>query len=135
MKNMGRPEMETPTDWELFLLHVLWEHSPAKVDDIREILRSQNIKRSESALRTILTIMQNKGLVKGVFIDRITHYEPIVTKPSIEKRYFRHLVQSLFKGNREEFILRALDESKVTEDIVSKMKEKIKEYKDQKKNG
>jgi BlaI family transcriptional regulator, penicillinase repressor len=132
---MGRPEREIPTDWELFLLHTLWEHGPAKVDDIREILRSQNIKRSESSLRTILLIMQNKGLVHGVLKDRITHYEPLVSRPIIEKRFFHHMVQSLFKGKQEEFLLRALDESNVNEDVVNKMKEKIKEFKDRNKNG
>lgn len=132
---MGRPELETPTDWELFLLHVLWEHGSSKVDDIREILRAQNIKRSDSALRTILRIMNTKGIVKGVVKDRTTYYEPAVTRPAMEKRFFKHLVKSLFKGNNEEFILRALDETKVTEDVVDKMKEKIKEYKDRNKDA
>lgn len=132
---MGRPEKEIPTDWELFLLQILWEHGPTKVDDIREILRSQNIKRSESSLRTILLIMQNKGLVQGIILDRITHYEPIVSRLAIEKKFFRHLVKSLFKGNQEEFLLRVMDESKVNDEVVDKMKEKIKEYKDRNKNG
>lgn len=126
---MGRPEKSTPTDWELNLLQILWDLGRVNVDDIREHLRSKGVKRSNSSLRTILRIMLVKGLVNAESINRTLFYTPAIKKPLMEKHYFRHLVKNLFRGNREVFALRVLDEAEVTEELVQKMKEKINQYK------
>lgn len=126
---MGRPEKVTPTDWELNLLQILWELNRANVDEIREYLRAKGVKRSDSSLRTILRIMLGKGLVKAESVDRTTYYTAAIKKPLMEKQYFRHLVKNLFRGNRELFALRVLDETEITEELVQKMKEKIGQYK------
>lgn len=127
---VGRPESETPTDWELNLLHILWKIGSSKSDDIREYLRSKGVKRSDSALRTILRIMVRKGLVNAKQVERTFYYEAAVKRNTVEKRYFRHLIKSLFKGNREEFVLRVLEESDVDANLVEKMKKTLKEHKD-----
>jgi len=127
---VGRPESETPTDWELNLLHILWKIGSSKSDDIREYLRAKGVKRSDSALRTILRIMVRKGLVHAKQVERTFYYEAAVKKPAVEKRFFRHLIKSLFKGNREEFVLRVLEEADIDADVIEKMKKTIKGQKD-----
>lgn len=129
---MSRPELETPTDWEMNLLHILWKIGPAKSDDIREYLRSKGVKRSDSALRTILRIMVRKGLAKVNQDERTYYYEAAVKKPAVEKRFFRYLIKTLFQGDRKEFVLRVLEESDVDAELVEKMKGKLKEHKEQK---
>ena len=126
---MGRPESETPTDWELNLLQILWEIGRANVDEIREHLRSAGIKRSDSSLRTILRIMVKKGLVKGDTSERTTYYTAAMKRPALEKRYFKYMVKNLFHGNQETFALRVLDEANITDDVIKKMKEIIDQHK------
>lgn len=126
---MGRPASENPTDWELVLLNILWEYGQASVDDIREILRSRGIKRSDSALRTILRIMRNKGLVRGEVVERTTIYQPAVKKPAVQKKMTRHLLNTLFLGNKEEFVLHVLSEYSASPEIVAQMETMVKDYK------
>jgi predicted transcriptional regulator len=126
---MGRPTSNTPTDWELFLLQTIWEIEPSSVEQIQSTLRKKGIIRSESSLRTILRIMTEKELIKGEVINKATHYTALVKRPAVERTYFHHLVENLFKGNQEKFLLRVLDETEITDEVVQKMQEKIEQYK------
>ncbi len=125
---MSRPTSQTPTDWELFLLQILWDKGASSVDDVREILRSKGLKRSDSAVRKMLQIMVDKKLVKSANKGRTAYYRPAVKRKSMEKSMFQHLIHTLFGGDEEVFLLRALDESSVTQDVVEKMKAKLRDY-------
>ncbi len=127
---MSRPTSPTPTDWELVLLNILWDEGPLSVDDVRETLRTRDIKRSESAIRTVLQAMVDKGLVKGKAEGRTTFYSAALPRQRVEKKVMRHLIDTVFGGNEIGFLFRALDESKVTTDVVEEMKTMLKKAKD-----
>lgn len=126
---MGRPASANPTDWEMVLLNILWENGTSSVDEVREILRNRGIKRSESAIRTVLQAMVEKELVKGEAEGRTTFYSAAVQRQKVEKNVLTHLIQTVFGGNEMGFLFRALDESTVTPDVVEKMKDMLKKAK------
>lgn len=124
---MPRPSSSTPTDWELVLMKILWDHPRSSVDGVREVLRSQGLKRSDSAVRKMLQILAEKGLASTETEGRTTYYSPAVKRKRLEKNIFQHLIHGLFGGNQEQFLLRALDETKVTPEVVKRMKEILRE--------
>ncbi len=126
---MARKKSETPTDWELFLMKQLWRLEEATVDQVRETLRKQDIKRSESALRTTLQTMTKKGLVKAKKKENATHYTATVQRNPMEKRIFSHLINTLFEGNRENFVLSALNQTDATPEILQTLKKKLENAK------
>ena len=125
----GRPATATPTDWEMDLLHLFWENGSLTVDDVREILRAKKLKRSDSSIRTTLKAMVQKGLLKTELKDRVTYYAAAVKQERIEKKFFNHIIDSMFKGNQAAFILRALDESNITPEVVENLENIIKQHK------
>lgn len=125
----GRPASETPTDWEIRLLHLFWEEGALTVDQVREHLRSKRIKRSESALRTILKAMAEKGLLNTESKERTTYYSAAYAKPQMEKKFFSHIAKTLFHGNQQAFVLRALDESAMTPEMIDELEAIIKKHK------
>jgi BlaI family transcriptional regulator, penicillinase repressor len=127
---MTRPSSPTPTDWELNLLQVLWESKRCSVDDVRESLRRQGHKRSDSAVRKILNILVEKSLACSEMEGRTTYFSAAIRQERLEKSMFAHLVQTLFGGNEETFLLRAMDESNVTPEVVKRMKEIVSEHDD-----
>ncbi len=130
---MARKPSETPTDWELFLIKVLWKGVSMTVDEVREELRIQGIKRSDSALRTILRNMKEKGLVKTEIDNRVTRFQAAIQRNPMEKKIFRHIIETLFDGNQSLFVARVLDESELDAETLRKM-EKIIEQSNQR-NG
>ncbi len=126
---MSRPASTTPTDWELVLLNILWDEGSSSVDEVREVLRSKGIKRSESAIRTVLQAMAEKGWVRGQAEGRTTYYQAAVQRQRVEKTFLQHIIYTVFGGNEMGFLFRALDESKVTPEVVEKMKEMLRKAK------
>ena len=127
---MSRPITSTPTDWELKLLKILWDGKCCSVDDVREVLRNQGLKRSDSAVRKMLHILVEKGLASSEADGRTALYKPLVRQSKIEKGMLRHLIDSLFGGNEEVFLLRAMSETTVSPEIVEKMREMVREHED-----
>lgn len=125
---MNRPSSLTPTDWELNLLKILWKSKRSSVDDVRETLREQGFKRSDSAVRKMLNILVEKGLATSEMEGRTTFFTAAVRQNRLEKSMFKHLIQTLFGGDEEVFLLRALDETQATPDVVKRMKEIIQEH-------
>lgn len=131
---MNRPASPTPTDWELNLLKILWKSTRCSVDDVREALREQGHKRSDSAVRKMLNILVEKRLASSEMDGRATYYAAAVRQNRLEKSIFKHLIQTLFGGDEEVFLLRALDETQATPEVVKRMKDIIQEKESRERN-
>ena len=129
---MSRPISSTPTDWELKLLKILWDGQCCSVDDVREILRIQGFKRSDSAVRKMLHVLVEKGMAASEPDGKTMLYRPLVRQSKVEKSMLRHLIDSVFGGNEEVFLLQAMNEATVTPEIVEKMREMVREHEDKK---
>lgn len=128
---MSRPSSSTPTDWELTLLKILWNGKRCSVDDVRETLREKGFKRSDSAVRKMLNILAEKGLASVEAEGRTTYFRPVARQKGVEKGMFRHMIDALFGGDEEVFLLRAMAETKLTPEVVKKMKEIVREHEDE----
>ncbi len=118
---MSRQTSVTPTDWELFLLKILWAHGRQTVEKIREVMRIKGYKRSDSAVRTILRIMIKKGLVHTYVIDKVTHYEAAVARKEVETKVLRHVINTLFDRDQRGFVKRALEETHSNTDALNQV--------------
>ena len=59
---MPRHRQATPTDVELEILHVLWEHQPMTVREVVDVL-NQTRPRAYTSILSMLNVMFEKGLV------------------------------------------------------------------------
>ena len=106
---MARTKSTTPTDAELAILGVLWEHGPSTV---REVLQQLNRHRSqESGYTTVLKLMQimgEKGLVTRDESQRSHVYRAGISEEDVQTVMTRDLMDRAFGGSASKLVMRAL---------------------------
>jgi len=97
----------TPTDAELDVLKILWQHGPCTVRFVHERLN----KKRQTGYTTTLKIMQimfEKGIVIRNEESRTHIYEAMVGQDDIEKRLISKLMDSAFSGSASRLVMQVL---------------------------
>jgi predicted transcriptional regulator len=108
--NQQRPK---PTTAELEILSVLWEHGPATVRAIHEIL-SQGKETGYTTTLKILQKMADKGLVTRDESRRSHIYHAAIQAEQTQRQLIDDLVRQAFGGATEKLVMQALSLRKVT---------------------
>jgi predicted transcriptional regulator len=110
-----------PTEAELEILQVLWEHGPSSVRDVHEILAA----RRETGYTTTLKLMQimlDKGLVRRNAEARTHIYEAGVHEAEVQSQLLRRFVDSTFRGSASQLVLQALGNHKASKKELEQIK-------------
>ena len=86
-----------PSDAEWRVLHALWRSPPASAREILERVRAET-GWAYTTLKTMLTRMQQKGLVRARTRGRTTIYEPALPRARSQASALRALVERVFEG-------------------------------------
>jgi predicted transcriptional regulator len=114
---MARPASEYPTELELQILKVLWEDSPANVEQVRIALGKIQPPRelTYSSVITMLNIMVKKSLLSRSKTGRAFDYLPKVEEKDINRGMVGDLVKRVFDGSASALMLEVLE----TQDLDS----------------
>ena len=110
---MPRHRQVTPTQVELEILQVLWDHQPATVREVFEVL-NQTRPRAYTSILSMLNVMLEKGLVVRQMRGRSHVY---VAKRSREKTLgsvVKDLLGRAFQGSTSSLIAQILEQSQPT---------------------
>jgi predicted transcriptional regulator len=102
-----------PTEAELELLRVLWEHGPLTVRDIHDALSADKSTGYTTTLK-ILQKMTEKGLVRRDESSRSHVYEPVAKAEPTQRLLVRELLHKAFGGSPGQLVMQALSEKKAT---------------------
>ena len=109
MRKGKRRSLPRPTDVELALLQVLWEHGPGTV---REVLRRFNEgRRAEAGYTTVLKMLQimtEKGLVERDDAQRPQIYRARLSREETQQQLVSDLLDRAFGGSAKQLVLQAL---------------------------
>lgn len=100
-------QKQNPTDAELDLLKVLWEHGPSTVGQVQELLRD-NPSRGYTTILKLLQIMADKGLVKRNEKQRAHVYRAAVSIDQVHHKYLKHLLNNAFDNSTSKLVAQAL---------------------------
>lgn len=108
---MARPASEYPTELELQILKVLWEDSPANVEQVRSALAKLDSPRelTYSSVITMLNIMVKKGLLTREKSGRAFEFSPSVQEKDINRGMVGDLVRRVFDGSATALMLEVLE--------------------------
>ena len=113
-----KTERPRPTESELSILRVLWDHGPLSV---RAVLAKLNQEKSDSdkptGYTTVLKMMQimtDKGLVERDESLRPQIYRPTVPQAKTQRQLLRHMLDRVFGGSARAMVLQALSERKTS---------------------
>lgn len=124
---MAKSKRPILTDWEAKLMSIIWQKGSACSDDIREALREEGIKRSDSAIRKTLRVMEEKGALSHTIENRTYIYHPLMKQHKVQGDVIRYLSALFFHGSIGSMALRALDEADLSPDVILEMRKKLDE--------
>ncbi len=103
---MSNKELK-PTDAELDVLRVLWEHGPGTVREIHQRL-PETPHRGYTTVLKLLQIMSEKGLVKRDESQRAHVYAVESSMEQTQQKLLSHMMDKVFDNSMSNLVMRAL---------------------------
>jgi predicted transcriptional regulator len=108
---MGRAATPGLTDREAEIMDRLWELGTATADQVRARLRGDP---HDSTVRTMLRILEEKGLVSHRRDGRSFVYEPLVQREKVQRKTLGHVIRQFFSGSPQDLVLRLLEDEQLS---------------------
>jgi predicted transcriptional regulator len=87
------------TEAELAVLQVLWDHGPATVRDLTQVVYPHDVETQYSTVKRLLTRLENKGYVCRDRSETVHMYEAVVDRDELVGRRLEALARSLCEGS------------------------------------
>jgi predicted transcriptional regulator len=112
---MARPTRTQPTDGELEILKVLWEHGPCGLKPVCDALRRAR-PVATTTVATMLKLMQEKKLVERREGEaaRGSVYSARVSREEASRGLVRRLVDMVFDGSARRLVAHMLENEKLS---------------------
>lgn len=122
---MSLPNKSKPTESELEILQVLWEHGPSSVRFVNDQL---NLRREVGYTTTLklMQIMFDKGLVTRNTDQRSHIYASNVEEKETQKRLLDELLDGAFRGSAMNLVVQALGNARASQEELDEIKELIR---------
>lgn len=110
-----------PTDAELQILRVLWEHGPSPVRVIHEAI-SRNKEINYSTTVKMLSLMLDKELVKRDESARPHIYRTVKKQETTQKGMMRDLLDRVYGGSPGRMVIQALSSKKASQEELNEIR-------------
>ncbi len=110
-----------PTDSELEVLQILWQHGPQTVRFVNDALN----KKREVGYTTTLKIMQimlDKQLVSRDIINRSHIFTATAEETSTQNNIMQQFISNTFRGSASSLVMRLLDSDTTSAEELEKIK-------------
>ncbi|MCB0612567.1 MAG: BlaI/MecI/CopY family transcriptional regulator [Phaeodactylibacter sp.] len=104
---MSYTSIPKPTESELEILHILWEHGPSSVRFVNERLNEEREVGYTTTLK-LMQIMADKGLALRNTESRTHIYKAAVSEADTQKRLLQKFVDTAFRGSAVKLVMQAL---------------------------
>ena len=114
----------TEAEWQI--MNALWENFPATTRQIAERLPDE-INWAYTTIKTMLTRLADKKVVKETKKGNVGFYEPVLSRPQAQRNALKSLVNQAFDGAFGPLMHFLVEDQKVTdkqkEDLMKALKE------------
>jgi BlaI family transcriptional regulator, penicillinase repressor len=118
---MANNQNVTPTDSELEVLQLLWEHGECSVRFINEMLNAKREVGYTTTLK-IMQIMNEKGLVERNTDSKVHLYKSKIKADKTKKHLLNSFISNAFNGSAKDLVMHALGNHKATSDELDEIK-------------
>jgi predicted transcriptional regulator len=112
------------TDRELDVMAVLWDHGPATVAEVRELLTDE---LAYTTVLTVLRILEQKGHVDHEEEGKAYRYHPLVERATAGDSALRRIVGKVFRGSNELLLTHLVADERLTDDEIRRMRRLLDE--------
>jgi BlaI family transcriptional regulator, penicillinase repressor len=124
---MARPPTKDLTQRELEVMHVFWQHGEMTAADARDKLAEAGLDRAYTTVATLVRILNEKGFLEQTNPERPFRYLPARSYEDISGRLLVDVVDRVFRGSREQLLVRLVEQRKLTAKERSVLEEILKE--------
>ena len=121
-----------PTDAELEVLQVLWEHGPSSVRFVNEQL-SENREVVYTTTLKMMQVMTDKGFLERDTSRRTHIYEAVIQEEEIQESLLEKLLDTAFRGSPLQLVVQALGHEKTSPEDLKRIREIIQKLEKEKK--
>ena len=115
---MARPKAKESTERELEVMHAFWRRGEARQDataaQVRDELAASGRELAYTTVATLIRILCDKGFLAQTNQERPFTYRPIRSFSQVSGSLVGDLVERLFGGQREQLLMRLLEERKLS---------------------
>jgi BlaI family transcriptional regulator, penicillinase repressor len=115
---MARPKAKALTERELEVMHAFWHLAQtqphATAAEIRERLAAAGRDLAYTTVATLVRILCDKGFLEQTNRERPFTYRPLRSFTEVSGSLVGDLIQRLFGGQREQLLLRLLEERELS---------------------
>jgi BlaI family transcriptional regulator, penicillinase repressor len=126
---MARPPAKELTERELEIMHVFWNSGLSTTAEIREQLAAEGRDLAYTTVATLVHILAEKGFLEQTNAERPFIYRPVRSYEEVTRSIVGDLVDRVFRGSREQLLLRLLEERKLSEKERSALEAILREKK------
>ena len=123
-----------PTERELDLLKILWQHEGATVREIYEILPEQKLPLAYTTVLSMLQTMERKRLVRHETVGKAYRYYPTIERERTFREMAGNFLDQVFDGAMGEYLARALESKRPGEKELDEMEAMIAEFRQKRKS-
>ncbi|MBT8232330.1 MAG: BlaI/MecI/CopY family transcriptional regulator [Saprospiraceae bacterium] len=128
--NLNRKNM--PTESELEILQIIWQHGPSSVRFVNNLLNEQREVGYTTTLK-IMQIMTEKGLVSRDTSSRTHVYDAEVLEQDTQHNLLNSFIKKTYRGSAMKLVMQALGQQKASADDIEKLKAIIEDIENQNK--
>ncbi len=119
---MAKRDQPRPTDAELAILRVLWEHGPCTVRRVQESLGRDKPTGYTTALK-LLQIMTEKGLVLRDESRRSHVYRARSSEEHTQRQLVGDLIRRAFGGSARKLVVQALASKEASAEELAEIRQ------------
>ena len=123
-------EPPRPTQAELEILAVLWDHGPSTVRQVQQELDTRRPTGYTTVLK-LLQIMTDKGLVRRDETERAHRYAPRLPRERTEQQIVGDLVDRAFGGSASRLVMRALSSRRASAEELDRIRKLLDEMEEE----
>jgi BlaI family transcriptional regulator, penicillinase repressor len=124
---MARPPARDLTDRELEVMHVFWKAGEATAAEARDRLAAAGLDRAYTTVATLVRILHEKGFLEQTNAERPFRYRPVRSYEEVSGRLLGDVLERVFRGSREQLLVRLVGRSKLTAQERAVLEEVLKE--------
>jgi BlaI family transcriptional regulator, penicillinase repressor len=126
---MARPAAKELTERELEIMHVFWNSGLSTMAEIRDRLAATGRNLAYTTVATLIRILAEKGFLEQTNAERPFRYRPLRSYEEVSRSILGDLVERVFRGSREQLLLRLLEERKLNAKERTALEEILREKK------
>jgi predicted transcriptional regulator len=124
---VAKTNLPMPTDAELEILTVLWQHGASTVREVHESLTEAREMGYTTVLK-LMQIMAEKGLVRRDERQRAHVYEARLAQEQTQRQLVGDLLERAFDGSAMNLVMQALQTTKASAEELSQIRNLLDEF-------